>query len=137
MRPDSGTNAGAFYSFQFMYLCKVRPAYQNGLAVGSWFQPTYLYKIRLQTCSSSWDSTAFQPTYLYKIRHTVIFICVCVICFNPRTSIRYDTISPNTSKSGISFQPTYLYKIRPMFLHLFVIRLQFQPTYLYKIRLSV
>ena len=59
-----------------------------------------------------------------------------MLCFNPRTYIRYDDHIVPCSAFDLMFQSTYLYKVRREGLYRGADGgLMFQSTYLYKVRL--
>ena len=106
--------------------------------------------------SFSASSFLFQSTYLYKVRQISNFVLRLIEGFNPRTYIRYDKASSETSLRTQSFNPrtyirydllgagtggasllfqsTYLYKVRLSSKFDLVRQKEFQSTYLYKVR---
>ena len=67
------------------------------LSVFSKFQSTYLYKVRHINPRKSNVLQWFQSTYLYKVRLIMLISSMMMICFNPRTYIRYDCITNNAN----------------------------------------
>ena len=98
------------------------------------FQSTYLYKVRLTDLYLRPFLVCFNPrTY---IRYDIASLCNANILarFNPRTYIRYDHIISVSYIFNILFQSTYLYKVRPSLTSFFGSPFLFQSTYLYKVR---
>ena len=62
------------------------------------FQSTYLYKVRHKNGCFEMTLGKFQSTYLYKVRLRSLFpLLSYLVCFNPRTYIRYDCITNNAN----------------------------------------
>ena len=114
------------------------PMMAEDFPVNFLFQSTYLYKVRLNSCFPYHIRKRFQSTYLYKVRHSYLFICfafidmfqstylykvrhsmldrrMLLLCFNPRTYIRYDLFFCQIFLISVLFQSTYLYKVRLCF----------------------
>ena len=95
------------------------------------FQSTYLYKVRPSCRQTLQLLFRFQSTYLYKVRHNNLEFVAIIICFNPRTYIRYDSISIVLNIKSYLFQSTYLYKVRRSIDFSFPANLRFNPrTYI-------
>ena len=78
------------------------------------FQSTYLYKVRLMPMMFPIQTKMFQSTYLYKVRLVrLLKVLIILLCFNPRTYIRYDPKAISELLLTGAFQSTYLYKVRP------------------------
>ena len=122
--------------FQSTYLYKVRLDLKYILKMCNRFQSTYLYKVRPVTRSTTGKASRFQSTYLYKVRP--FFVAKNrdrTVSFNPRTYIRYDTLSFEIYQYYPAFQSTYLYKVRHSNWGVRRSAAGFQSTYLYKVRL--
>ena len=72
-------------------------------------QCTYLYKVRQTPKDTRTGCQLFQSTYLYKVRLPDVITGWLLLCFNPRTYIRYDCQLAYKRSRGVSFNPrTYI-----------------------------